>query len=571
MKHDRSIVFLKRRFAVLVAILCIVLIALIARMFYLTIFDRGFLQHQANIRILRTVKVPAYRGMILSRNQVPLAMSIPVDSIWVNPRDFPKSNKAITNVAKILSMRPQDFHRILHRNARQQFVYVKRDADPKIGQAIRALSLPGIYLERQYHRYYPEGAVTAHLIGFTNVDDKGQEGLELVYNRWLRGVPGKRQVLKDRLGQIVGVVDTVKPAQPGHPLVLSINNRIQFLAYRALKETVQKYHAKSGSVVVLKPQTGEVLAMVNQPSFDPNKPHIPPYGRYRNRAVTDMYEPGSTMKAFSIASALESGRYGPKTMINTSPGWFMVGRNEIRDELDNGVISVTQVLQKSSNVGVAKMILSLPEENLLNLLHRVGFGERTQSGFPGESPGIFPHRKKWHAFDVATLAFGYGLSVTPLQLAHAYGIIANHGMACPVTLLKRVKPVDCHRVMKTKIADAMLTMLQAVLQPGGTGTRARIAGYTVAGKTGTAYIAGVHGYNKHHHIASFIGVAPASNPQLVILVMVRDPQGRVHFGGVIAAPAFAKIMSNALRILKIPPDELMVKKIKPVRPYPEDD
>lgn len=526
-------------------------------MVYLTVIDRSFLVKQANARILRTVTIPAYRGMILSADGSPLAVSIPVDTIWLNPQNFPVTTKAINEVSRILSIKPSHLRHLLYRNRDKLFIYLARDIKESKGEQLEKLKLKGLHIERSYSRYYPEGPITSHVVGYTNIDNQGQAGLELAYNSWLHGTSGKRRVVKDRLGHIVAVVDTVQPAQSGKNLILSINKRIQFLAFRTLKQAVQKYHAESGSVVVLNPHSGEIIAMVNEPTYNPNKPYRPPYGRYRNRAVTDVFEPGSTMKAFSIANALESGHFTPTTKLNTSPGWFMIGRNEVRDELDNGLISVTQVLQKSSNVGVAKMTLSLPPQNLLSLLQRVGFGRRTSSGFPGESPGFLPYRQHWQPFDLATLAFGYGLSITPLQLAHAYSVIANGGKLCPVTFIKRTQPVSCPQVMNPKIAHEMLVMLESVVQPGGTGTRAVIPAYRVAGKTGTAYIAGAHGYNKKHHMASFVGIAPVSDPRLVVAVVIRDPHNHhMDFGGVVAAPAFATIMSGGLRILDVPPDKM---------------
>ncbi len=554
--------FLQSRFRVLVFFLCLVVLAVIARMVYLTVIDRSFLVKQADERILRTVTIPAYRGMILTANGSPLAVSIPMDTIWLNPQSFPDKVGPVAKVSHILTIPPSRIRRLLQQNQDKLFVYLVRDIKESKGEQLEKLKLKGLHIERTYQRYYPEGAIASQVVGYTNIDDQGQAGLELAYNNWLRGVPGKREVVKDRLGQIVAVVDTERPAKSGRNLVLSINKRIQFLAYRTLRETIKKYHAGSGSVVVLNPNNGEIIAMVNEPTFNPNKPYGPPYDRYRNRAVTDTFEPGSTMKAFSIANALESGHFTPTTKLNTSPGWFMIGRNEVRDELDNGVITVTQVLQKSSNVGVAKMTLSLPPQNLLSLLQRVGFGRRTASGFPGESPGFLPYREHWQPFDLATLAFGYGISITPLQLAHAYTVIASGGKLCPVTFVKRDKPIQCPQVMNAKIAHEMLVMLESVVQPGGTGTRAVIPAYRVAGKTGTAYIAGPHGYNKKHHMASFVGIAPVSNPKLVVAVVIRDPHNHhMDFGGVVAAPAFATIMSGALRILDVPPDKLPSKKL----------
>jgi cell division protein FtsI (penicillin-binding protein 3) len=522
-------------------------------------FDRSFLLHQGNVRSIRIINIPAYRGMITDRNGEPLAISTPVDSIWINPQDFYSTAQNVQKLSKVLNVTPNYLRKLLVKNANREFVYLKRGVNPEIAKAVTALAISGIYLEREYKRYYPEGEVTSHIVGFTNIDDVGQEGLELAYNKWLSGTPGKERVLKDLYGHTVAVLADMKPAYPGHDLTLSINSQIQYLAYRVLKTTVQKYHAKSGSVVVLNPQTGEILAMTNQPAYNPNKRPPHDYGQFRNRAITDTFEPGSTMKAFSITSALDSGKYTPTTIIDTNPGRWHIGHNLVHDDdwRNHGKITITQVLQKSSNIGVAKMTLALPPEHFIDLLQRVGFGERTSSSFPGESPGALVYHEHWQPFVLATLAFGYGISVTPLQLAHAYGIIANDGLKCPITFLKRETSTQCTQVIDKKIANEMLAMLQQVVKPDGTGFRARIKGYQIAGKTGTANIAGKHGYEQHRrHIASFVGIAPASNPQLVVAIVIKEPDNAndQYYGGTIAAPAFAQIMEGALRILNIAPD-----------------
>jgi len=554
-KNQQEIPFYKKRYFSVFIILLVLVIALIARMVYLTVDDQRFLLGQGNARSLRIVNIPAYRGMILDRNSDPLAVSTPVDSVWVNPQDFPDTIDNLQQLGHLLSISPNVIQRIINHNAKREFMYLKREVNPALAKQVQALAIPGVYLEQAYQRFYPMGEAAAHVIGFTNIDGLGEEGLELAYNNWLTGAPGQERVVKDRYKHIVAILSKVRDAKPGNDLTLSIDSRIQFLAYRVLKATVEKFHAESGSVVVLNPKTGEILAMVNQPSYNPNQQLDRDYGQYRNRAVTDMFEPGSTMKAFSVTSAIDSGKYKPTTLVNTSPGWFKVGRNVVRDEtLNHGMIDVTQILQKSSNVGVAKMTLSLAPEHFIDLLQRVGFGERTMSGFPGESTGILPIHVTWRPFELATLAFGYGISVTPLQLAHAYGVIADHGLKCPVSFIKQDNQPSCKRVMKEKDANEILTMLQSVLGAEGTGFRANISGYNVAGKTGTAKIAGPNGYYKDRHVGSFVGIAPVSDPQLVVAVVVRDPK-HYYYGAVVAAPAFQAIMSGALRILNIPPDK----------------
>lgn len=550
--------FYATRFWLLAGFLLLLTLVLIARMAYLTIFERSFLQQQGNVRAIRVVSIPADRGMITDRNGQPLAISVPVDSVWINPQDFPNTAQNRRQLGAILNIPPQTIVKLLQKNKKRSFVYLKRNVAVAITQKVQALALAGVYFEQSYQRYYPQANMTAHVIGFTNVDNRGQEGLELKYNKWLQGVLGKERVIKDRLGNTVAILDTIRAAKPGKSLRLSIDQRIQYVAYRVLQQTVQKFKAESGSVVVMNPRNGEVLAMVNLPSYDPNHRRGREVSRYRNRAVTDVFEPGSVMKAFSIASALDSGKYTPTSKVDTGNGQFKVSGHIIHDDSDNGVIDVTQVLQVSSNIGAAKLTLSLPPQQLISLLERMGFGQVTNSGFPGEAAGYVPDdRANWRPIDLATLAFGYGLTVTTLQLAHAYSIIANNGLSCPTSLLLRSKVPHCSRVMTQKIATEMRTMLHTVVIPPGTGTRARTKNYTVAGKTGTAYIAqaGGKGYEgDKNYTSSFVGMAPLSMPRLVIAVVIRKPQGQ-HFGALVAAPAFSKIMSSSLRILNVPPDK----------------
>jgi cell division protein FtsI (penicillin-binding protein 3) len=557
-QQNQNPFFRSTRFWVIVAFLAIIALALVARMVYLTIIERSFLLNQGNAREIRTISIPAYRGMILDRNGHSLAMSVPVDSIWLNPQDFPNDPQTTFQLAQVLNLSPLTIHQLIAKNKKRYFVYLKRNVPPSVAQQVQTMAIPGVYFDQGYKRYYPQGETTAQLLGFNNVDDQGIEGLELEYNQQLEGIPGQEKVIKDRLGHVVAVLGVSKIEKPGKNVYLSIDQRIQYLAYRTVKETVEKFHAQTGSVVVLNPRNGEIVAMANYPSFDPNHRIEKETSAYRNRAVTDMFEPGSTMKAFSIASALDSGKYTPDSEVDTGKGVYRIGRNIIHDDSNNGVITVTKVLQVSSNIGAAKLTLSLPPEQLLSLYKRLGFGERTMSGFPGESPGyVPPNRAKWRPIDLATLAFGYGLAVTALQLTHAYAVIADDGLRCPVTFLKRQQAPACPRVMDKKVTDEMQAMLATVVQPGGTGTRARIPDYQVIGKTGTAYIAKKdgRGYDKSNYTSSFVGIAPASHPRLVVAVIIRKPQGQ-HFGAIVAAPAFAKIILGALRIMNVPPDKL---------------
>jgi cell division protein FtsI (penicillin-binding protein 3) len=551
-KNDKP-VFLQWRFCVvLIGFICIIAVLLI-RMVYLTILDRSFLLKQSNARSLRVISKPAYRGMILDRNGEPLAVSTPVNSVWLNPHDFPNTKENIYRISHLLHLSPDHLKKLLYRNRRRQFVYIERGVNPDEASQVKRLGIPGIYLEQEYKRYYPKGEVTAQVVGFTDIDEKGVEGLELAFDEWLKGKVGKEKILKDLYGNTVAVLSDVRKSVPGEDLCLSIDSRIQFLAYRVLKETVEKYDACSGSVVVLNPNTGEVLAMVNQPSYNPNRRPKNGYDQFRNRAVTDVFEPGSTLKIFSIMSALDSGLYTSNTLVDTNPGWLKIGQDKVRDEgLNHSILNVAEILQKSSNVGVAKIILSLPPEQLIDVLNRVGFGRKTTSGFPGEGIGVLRQEALWKPFVLATLAFGYGISVTPLQLAAAYSVIATQGSKCPVTFLKRTEQVHCEPIFDAEVTKQALEMLESVVYLG-TGKLARVEGYRVAGKTGTAYIAGPHGYQEKRYESSFVGIAPVSHPQLVIVVVIRDPQGR-YYGSLVAAPAFAKIMGGSLRILNILPD-----------------
>jgi len=529
---------------------------LVWRMIDLTVHDRKFLEKQGNARSLRTVDIPAYRGMITDRFGAPLAVSTPVEAVWMNPKEADAADKRLPELAQSLGIPVSRIKaRINEKN--KEFIYLKRGLEPMQTEKIKAMGIPGIHFQSEFKRYYPDGEVTAQIVGFTNIDDQGQEGLELAYNGWLKGEAGKKRVLKDRLGHVIADVQRLKEPKPGRNLTLSIDRSIQYIAYRELKKTVSELKARSGSVVVLDAKTGEILAMVNQPSFNPNnRVEISP-ARIRNRALTDMFEPGSVMKAFSIASGLDSQKYQPDTLIDTTPGKIHVGSHLISDDHPAGVITVTQVLQKSSNVGVSKMTLSLPPEQLVGLLRRVGFGDRTNSGFPGESPGFLPVRKVWSPFVLSTLAFGYGLSVSTLQLAQAYSVFANHGELIPVSLLLTRQKSAAQRVMDPEVADEMLLMLESVVE-GGTGSQAKVKGYRVAGKTGTARIAGKGGYAKDRHTATFAGIAPVSAPRLVVVVVIDDPKigGLYYYAGTAAAPTFSRIMAASLRLLDVPPDKV---------------
>jgi cell division protein FtsI (penicillin-binding protein 3) len=546
---------MRHKFIVGILLLC--LLGLVARIVYLTIIDRSFLQQQSDIRSIRTVNTPAHRGMITDRNGEPLAISTPVDSVWINPHEFVATNSQLRKLAGLLRTSYSELKTKISKTSDRSFLYLQRRITPQVSVQIKNLKIAGLYFIHEYRRYYPQGEVTAHILGFTNIDDVGQEGLELAYEKWLHGMPGKMRVIKDRLGNTVEILATLRDPVPGKDLVLSIDQRIQYLAYFELKQTVTAYQADSGSAIVLDVKTGEILAMVNQPSYNPNNRVKGDIGQYRNRAVTDVFEPGSTMKTFSVASAIESGRYTPKSIINTNPGRFVIDKNVVVDDenINNGILTLTGVLQKSSNIGISKVTLSLPAEKLWNFLHRMGFGQTTQSGFPGESSGSLVDNRVWPRFVLATLSFGYGMSANVLQLTCAYAVLAAGGNKLPVSFVKVSEIPAGNQVLDPKVAKTMLSMLQAVLEArgGGTGTRAKVPGYTAGGKTGTSRIAIRHGYDARRHIASFIGIAPLSDPRLVVAVVVHNPKG-AQMGALVAAPAFAKIMGGSLRILNIPPD-----------------
>lgn len=540
------------RLPALAVLLVLCALGLMLRMLNLSVLDRPFLLKQSQSRIIRLVDIPSYRGMITDRNGVPLAVSAPVDSIWVNPQQFNATPEQFQALGKVLSLSAQELKQKTDKEGGREFVYLGRELPPEVADQVKELKIPGVSSQREYRRFYPSGEITAHVLGLTNIDDNGQEGLELAYNSWLRGVPGKRQVVKDRLGQVVSNLGIVRTPQEGRDLTLSLDSRIQYLAYTTLQTVVPKFNASSGSIVVLDVTNGEILAMVNVPSFNPNA--RTGHGQnYRNRAVTDVFEPGSTMKGFSVASALSSGKYQPTTTVDTRPGKMEIDGHTITDDDNYGVINLMQILQKSSNIGAAKITLSLPPSNLYNFLAGMGFGQSTDSGFPGESSGVLIRDRFKRPTNLATMAYGYGLSVTALQLTKAYAIYGAHGIKRPVTFVKQNEPVEGEQVIDQKLADQMLTLLQAVTEGGG-GTNARIPGYHVGGKTGTAYTAGPNGYQKDVYTSSFVGIAPVNNPRLVVAVILHGVHGNMHFGAQVSAPAFATVMGGALRYLNIPPD-----------------
>ncbi len=536
-------------------------VALLAwRMVDLHVLRKDFLQDQGDARALRVVELAAHRGMITDRYGEPLAVSTPVDSVWVNPQEFALARESWGRLARLLGLEVERVEQLLAKRREREFTYLKRHVHPQLAQRVMALEIPGVSLQREYRRYYPTGEVSAHVIGFTNIDDAGQESLELAYDQWLRGTAGSKRVIKDRLGRTIENVESIRAPQPGKDLSVSLDRRIQYFAYRELKAAVKKHRARSGSAVVLDVRTGEVLAMVNQPAFNPNNRSSLSGERYRNRAVTDVFEPGSAIKPFTIAAALITGSYRPDTVVHTAPGYFRVGHDTVRDIRNYGDIDVATVLKKSSNVGASKIALSIPAGRLWETLSRAGFGRITESGFPGESGGLLTNYRRWREIERATMAFGYGLSVTLLQLAQAYAAIAADGTLHPATF-QRVDEIAqvaerSRRILPAKVARQVRAMLEAVVDEGGTGKRARIQGYRVAGKTGTVRKSTEGGYAEDRYIAVFAGMAPASAPRLVMAVVINEPSAGQYYGGRVAAPVFAKVMGEALRLMNVAPDDM---------------
>ncbi len=527
------------------------------RVLYLQVLKKEFLSAQGDDRHLRTVKISAHRGSITDRRGEPLAVSTPVDSVWANPQKLKPAMDRLGELAGVLELEKDWLARRVTSMLDREFVYLRRHLRPDHAAQVMQLGIPGVATMREYRRYYPAGEVVGHLVGFTNIDDAGQEGLEFEFDYWLQGETGSKRVIQDRLGRVIEDVELVSPSRPGKTLRVSLDLRLQYLAYRELKRAIMENGALSGSVVLMDVTTGEVLAMVNQPSYNPNDRAQLDASRYRNRAVTDIFEPGSSFKPFVIAAALESGRYRADSIVDTSPGYLRVnGKVLTRDNTNLGKIDITTILAKSSNVGAAKLALELDQEMLWSALSRFGIGRLTDSGFPGESAGVLHDPQHWRPVGQATLAYGYGLSVTPLQLAQAYAVIAADGVRRPVSLVALDEAPAGERVISSETAQALHGMLETAVSPAGTGQHAAITNFRVAGKTGTAWKAGVGGYSKDRYLAVFGGFAPVSDPQLVAVVVIDEPRGGVYYGGDVAAPVFARILSGALRLLAVPPDAL---------------
>jgi len=558
-EQRQAVLFSGRHYFVLLALVAM-LGGLVARALYLQIVEQDFLASQGVQRQIRTIETPAYRGAILDRFGTPLAISTPVDSVWVNPQEILQNLGALKRVTKKLELDYRDTVAMLKQRASREFVYLKRQLEPDFARKV-ANGIEGVYLQREYHRYYPAGEVVSHLVGFTDIDDRGQEGLELVYQDWLRAQPGKRRVIRNRRGEVVEELDQVKAANSGNDVHTSIDMRLQYIAYRSLARAIKFHAARAGSAVLLDARSGEILAMVNQPSYNPNRRTSMAAAQLRNRALTDVFEPGSAIKPFTLAAALDRGQLNSNSSIDTSPGYMMVSGHPVKDVRNYGVLDLPGILRKSSNVGASRVAMSLEPRELWQSFTDYGFGDATGVAFPGESFGYFRHHSQWQPLDHATMGFGYGMSLSITQLARAYAVIANEGRLLDLSLLReernevRSNEISRH-VMKPSTAKQVLEMLTEVVGPDGTAQQAAIAGYRVAGKTGTAKKSIAGGYQRDDYVSVFAGIAPASNPRLVMAVMIDEPTQNGYYGGVVAAPVFQEVVSNALRILDIAPDNL---------------
>lgn len=556
----------RSRLLVIALLGCLAVLA--ARALFLQGLYYDFLQRKGESRYSRAIEISATRGMIVDRNNEPLAISTPVESVAASPADVEISPEQTAKLARLLGIDSAEVARRLS-DPKREFAYLKRQLPPEQAEKVVALGIPGVFLQREYRRYYPAGDVTAHIIGFTGVDQNGQEALELAFDTVLTGKPGARRVIKDRLGQIVEDIESIQQPQHGATLTLSIDAKLQYLAYRELSKAVAEHRAKAGGLVVLDAITGEVLALANLPSYNPNNRGQFDPKRTRNRAVVDLFEPGSTLKPFTAAAAIEAGTVSPESVIQTAPGYMTIGKRTIRDAYPQGALTVTQVIQKSSNIGAAKMALALPSETLWTLFHKVGFGAPPQSEFPGEVSGRLRAYASWRPIEQATMSYGHGISVSLLQLARAYSIFTSDGELKPVTLIKRETPAAGAPVISAQTARAVRNMLELAVQPGGTAPRAQIIGYRVAGKTGTARKIEGKGYVAGKYISSFIGFAPVSAPRLIVAVMIDEPSAGQYYGGAVAAPVFSRVTAEALRLLAVPPDAPVSNVMLPPAALPE--
>jgi cell division protein FtsI (penicillin-binding protein 3) len=548
---------LRARLATVVVLLGLASSALVVRAVDLQFVRTDFYQAQGDQRFLRDRTIPVSRGMITDRHGEPLAVSTPVESVWAQPQELLAHRERLPELARALGIDANELAARLDQRADREFIYLRRHLPPDRAAEILALDIPGVNAQREFRRYYPGGEMLAHVLGFTNIDDAGQEGLELAFDDWLSGKPGSKRIIQDRRGRVVENVELLREPEPGRTLTLSIDRRLQYLAYRELKATLAEHQASAGTMVILDVATGEILAMANAPSYNPNLRGSGDAGARRNRAVTDVFEPGSVIKAFTVAAGIESGKFGPDTLIDTSPGWMPVANHVVRDVHNYGVVDLTRLLTKSSNIASVRIALALDNDHLYDVFNRFGFGQATGCGFPGESAGVLPAARGWGTLEKATLSYGYGLSVTPLQMAVAYAALANGGRLRPPTFVAGQQAQDA-AVLDPQIAAEVLRMLETVIQPGGTGTRAAVPNYSVAGKTGTTRKVMPGGYQSRY-ISVFAGVIPVDAPRLAGVVVIDDPKSGEYFGGLVAAPVFGRVMNGAMRLLDVPPDRYQLQ------------
>ena len=548
------------RFRLVITLLLGMVAVICWRIVDLHVFDHDFLKAHGDARSVRHIPIPAHRGLITDRNGEPQAVSTPVTTIWVNPKELQPARAQWPALAVALGQDQQALIQKLEQNAEREFLYLARGLTPEQGDAVLGLKIPGVYSLEEFRRFYPAGDVVAHLIGFTDVDDRGREGVELAFDQWLAGKPGSRQVLKDRRGRLIKDVGVMRNAKPGKTLALSIDLRLQYLANRELYNALVENEAKAGSLVILDVHTGEVLAMANQPTYNPNNRRNLEPAAMRNRAMTDVFEPGSTMKPISMCAALQSGRWKPSDTVEVYPGTLQIGRYTIRDvsKTEGPVLDLTGILIRSSNVGMSKVAFDIGGEAIFRVMQQLGFGRDSGLGFPGEQVGNLPNHREWHKAETATLSYGYGLSVTAIQLAHAYAALANNGRSVPLTLARADQPSGAMQVLPEPVAKTMQGMLQQVVEAPNGVYRAQVPGYHVAGKSGTARKAsiGSKGYTENAYRSLFAGFGPMSNPRYAVVVVIDEPSKAGYFGGLVSAPVFSKVMSGTLRLMNVPPDNL---------------
>ena len=531
---------------------------LLLRLLQLQILETDFLQHESNKRTVRDHSLSAYRGMIVDRNNEPLAVSTPVKSIWLNPKQILQDKPDVSALAALLNVSATSLVKKIQKNKHKEFIYLQRHMNPVQANKIKKLNMAGVGLKQEFKRFYPAAEVTSHVVGFTNIDEAGIEGIELAFDQWLQGQPGKGRVIKDRLGRLVKDLGVVEPAQAGNELTLSLDLRLQYQAYRELKASVQQHGAKAGSLIMVDTETGEILALVNQPAFNPNNRSELKAATVRNRTITDMFEPGSTVKPFTVAAALLSGNVSKESIVDTHPGFLRLENKTIRDHRNYGKLDITEILTRSSNVGVSKLALQMGGENLWHFYRQLGLGGPVGLGLQGENGGkVAVGNNKWGPLESATLSYGYGLAVTPLQLAQAYQVLANDGIKQPLTLLRR-QPSELtqgKQVLPKAIANDVVKMLQTVVGPKGTARRAKVDGYLVAGKTGTVHKVGNEGYKDESYLSLFAGIAPADDPKVVTIVVIDEPSGREYYGGEVAAPIYSRVMQSSLRLMNVLPSQ----------------